>query len=69
MNDGIEGYLVDGRDPKLFADKCLKLYKYKLLRQSMGFSAKKKVQKEFSNDRMAREYYRLYSDIVGDTHA
>ena len=69
LNDGIEGYLVDGRDPKVFADKCLKLYKDKLLRQSMGFSAKEKVQNEFSNERMAREYFGLYSDIMGEAHA
>jgi len=60
---------VNGREPKIFAEKCLKLFQDKLLRQSMGSSAKEKVQKDFSNDRMAREYYGLYSDIVGDMHA
>lgn len=35
LNNGIEGYLVDGRDPKIFADKCLRLYEDNYLRQSM----------------------------------
>lgn len=69
MKDGIEGYLVDGRDPKIFANKCLHLYKNKLLRESMGASAREKVENDFSSDRMAREYYHLYLDIArGKTH-
>jgi len=64
MEDGIEGYLVNGRDPKVFARKCLHLYEDRLLRQSMGSSARKKVEQEFSNDGMAREYHRLYLDIA-----
>jgi glycosyltransferase involved in cell wall biosynthesis len=64
IKDGNEGYLVDGRDPKAFARKCLRLYGDRLLRQSMGSSARKKVEKEFTNDGMAREYYRLYLDVA-----
>jgi glycosyltransferase involved in cell wall biosynthesis len=64
MEDGNEGYLVDGRDPKTFARKCLRLYGDRLLRQSMGSSARKKVEKEFTNDGMAREYHRLYLDVA-----
>ena len=69
MNDGIEGYLVDGRDPKVFANRCLHLFKNRSLRESMGSSAREKVENNFSNDRMAREYYQLYLDIArGQTH-
>lgn len=64
VEDGNEGYLVDGRDPKAFARKCLHLFEDRLLRQSMGSSARKKVEKEFTNDGMAREYYRLYLDLA-----
>src|SRR3989304_5353687 len=64
MEDGNEGYLVEGRDPKAFALKCLRLQGDGLLRQSMGSSARKKVKKEFTNEGMAREYYRLYLDVA-----
>lgn len=63
FNNGIEGYLVDGRDPKIFADKCLRLYEDNFLRQSMGSSARDKIEKDFSNERMAKEYHQLYLDI------
>jgi len=69
MNDGIEGYLVDGRDPKVFSNRCLHLYNNRSLGKSMGSSAREKVENDFSNDRMAREYYHLYLDITcGKTH-
>jgi glycosyltransferase involved in cell wall biosynthesis len=64
VRDGIEGYLVDGREPGVFAGKCLALSRDAILRQSMGSSAREKVEEEFSNERMAREYYGLYRDIV-----
>ena len=64
INDGVEGYLENGRDPKVFANKCLHLYKDRALRRCMGSSAMAKVEKKFSNERMAREYYQLYLDVV-----
>jgi glycosyltransferase involved in cell wall biosynthesis len=64
ISNGIEGYLVEERNPKAFAHKCLHIYKDKLLRQSMGSNGRRKIEEEFSNDHMAREYYRLYHDIA-----
>lgn len=64
ISDEIEGYLVEGRDPKVYANKCLNLYNNKSLRRTMGSLARKKVEKEFSNERMAQEYYQLYSDAA-----
>jgi glycosyltransferase involved in cell wall biosynthesis len=67
INDGVEGYLVNGRDPEVYAIKCLHIYRNKILRQSMASSAREKVENEFSNDRMAREYYQVYLDVVRDS--
>jgi glycosyltransferase involved in cell wall biosynthesis len=64
ISDGFEGYLVEGRDPKVFADKCLHIYEDKLLRQTMGSNCRRKIEAEFSIDHMAREYCRLYHDIA-----
>lgn len=60
MDDGVDGYLVEGRNPKAFAEKCLLLYETKVLRQHMAEAARQKVVKEFSLERMAGEYYNLY---------
>jgi glycosyltransferase involved in cell wall biosynthesis len=64
LTDGIEGYLLEGRDPKAYADRCLRLFRDPALRDSMGSSARARVEREFSNDRMAREYRRMYHDVV-----
>lgn len=58
--DGIDGYLLEGRNPKDFAEKCIQLYGDETLRKHMGIAARKKVAEEFSVDRMAEQYFRLY---------
>lgn len=68
VNNGIEGYLLDDRDPKRFADICLQLHNDSKLRKAMGVSARHKIENEYSNERMAMEYHQLYLDIAGDTH-
>jgi glycosyltransferase involved in cell wall biosynthesis len=64
MEDGREGYLLDKRDPKAYAEKCLHLYRNRSIVQSMGYFAKKKAEKDFSIDNMAEKYYHLYKNIV-----
>ena len=62
--DGVEGYLVEKRDKKIFANKCLELFNDRSLRRSIGNNAREKAEKEFSNERMAKEYYNMYCDVV-----
>jgi glycosyltransferase involved in cell wall biosynthesis len=62
--DGIDGYLVESRNPKDFAEKCIQLYGDETLRNQMAFAAREKVAKEFSVDQMAGQYYRLYRDVI-----
>ena len=64
ISDGVEGFLVEGRDPKSFAKICLDLFKDRSLRRTIGNCARKKVEKEFSNERMAKEYYQMYYNAV-----
>ena len=65
--NGKEGYLVNGREPEEFAKKCLYLYNNRTFGQSMGAFARKRVEEEFSNTAMAREYHSLYRKITGDS--
>lgn len=62
---GVEGYLVDTRDPVEFAQRCLDLYKDLSLRLRMGSAARHKVVGEFSVARMAESYYRMYQRVLG----
>lgn len=64
VEDGKNGCLIGNRDPKAYAKKCLKLIRNGALRGQMGFAAREKVIKEFSVDRMANQYYELYSSVT-----
>jgi L-malate glycosyltransferase len=63
LNDGVQGFLVKGRDPRVFADKCLLLYRDGTLRQRMASAARERIDAAFSNRRMARDYQRLYHSL------
>ena len=63
LEDGVQGFLVEGRDPKVFSRKCLDLYENVILKNSMKCSARDKIEKHFSNERMAAEYSDLYKNV------
>ena len=67
IEDGVQGYLVDGRNPEDFAERCLTLSKDEHLRIKMGLAAREKIMKEFSVDHMAKKYHDLYFDIIQNT--
>ncbi|ABQ26508.1 glycosyltransferase [Geotalea uraniireducens] len=60
IENGVEGFLINGRHPHDFAEKCLLLRENKELRERMSKSARYKVEQLFSAERMAESYYRLY---------
>jgi len=59
-----DGYLVETRDPKVFAEKCFLLYKNKQLRRRMARAAREKIVKSFSVENMAVQYHELYMNVV-----
>jgi glycosyltransferase involved in cell wall biosynthesis len=63
LDDGLQGYLLDTRDPQAFAEKCLHLYYDKSLRQKMSRAAKDKVVQRFSMGIMAKKYHGLYLSL------
>lgn len=63
IEDGFEGFLVNGRNPKVFAERCLMLGDVDL-RRRMGQAARQKVERLFSAKHMARQYHQLYLDLA-----
>jgi len=63
VSDGEDGYLVDTRDPRAFAEKCFLLYKNRQLRQRMAGAAREKIVRSFSVENMAAQYHELYLSI------
>jgi glycosyltransferase involved in cell wall biosynthesis len=60
IEDGIDGYLLEKRSPRAFAEKCIYLHENAILRGQIAAAAREKVVKEFSIDRMAEKYHQLY---------
>jgi len=63
IENGIQGFLVEGRDAEDFAEKCIALYKNESLRRQMGLAAREKIMKKFSLENMVQQYYHLYCSI------
>lgn len=63
IEDGVEGFLIDGRDPSLYASKCMLLYRDRELRRKMSMAAQAKVRRNFSYKRMSEQYRELYSHL------
>jgi glycosyltransferase involved in cell wall biosynthesis len=64
LGNGVEGFLIEGRNPKDFAEKCIILYENDSLRKQMGLAAREKIIKEFSAEHMAQQYYSLYFSLA-----
>lgn len=59
IEDGVEGFLIEGRTPTDFAEKCLLVRKNGELREKMSKAARARVEHAFSVKKMAENYYRL----------
>ncbi|MBE9572724.1 MAG: glycosyltransferase family 4 protein [Proteobacteria bacterium] len=64
VDDEVGGYLLEGRNPEAYADKCLLLYENKPLRQRISQAAREKVVRAFSMENMAQQYYNIYLDLA-----
>jgi len=64
ITDGIEGYLVDGRDPARYGDLCFKLMEDPGLYDSMSRAATARIKTAFSAERMARDYLSMYRGVT-----
>ena len=64
VDNGKDGYLIETRDPEVFAEKCFLLYENKQLRRRMARAAREKIVKSFSVENMAAQYHELYLNVV-----
>ena len=64
IEDGKEGFLIDGRSTGDFAEKCLFLKDNSQERDRMARAAREKAERAFSAEGMAERYYRLYRQMV-----
>jgi glycosyltransferase involved in cell wall biosynthesis len=63
--DGIEGYLIKDREPRAFAEMCIRLFSNNGLRAKMAEATRRRACNEFSIEQMARRYYHLYRNEIG----
>lgn len=64
IDDGIDGFLIDSRNPQEFADKCILLNEDMELLDKMKQAAIEKAKKSFSAEGMAESYYQHYRRLV-----
>ncbi|WP_224981917.1 glycosyltransferase family 4 protein [Geomonas agri] len=62
--DGVEGCLVQGRDPASFARRCIELIDDAPLRAALSRAAHQKALSMFSVEKMAQDYQRVYRDLL-----
>ncbi len=60
ITNGVEGFLIESRNPEAFAEKCLLLQENRELRVEMSRAARDKACRFFSAESMAETYCRLY---------
>jgi glycosyltransferase involved in cell wall biosynthesis len=69
LADEVNGFLVAGRDPQRFAERCLELYRSRELRERVGEAAYGTVVRDFSTARMAEKYRDLYREVLSSREA
>ncbi len=66
IDDGINGFLVNPQQHKLFANKIFELLGNKELRNQFGFEAKKKVESQFSISAVAKSSTEFYKKTLSN---
>ena len=61
--DGVDGYLVEPRNPMQLAEKMNELIENPEMRESMGIQAMKRYQDEFSFEKLSDRYVAFYEEL------
>lgn len=64
IENGVDGYLVEERTSGEFAEKCIELFYDRELYVKMSTASIRKISEEFSVDKMSRDYYDLYTNVL-----
>lgn len=62
VQDGATGYLVPPRNPEALAEKIIMFLRNPQMAANMGRAGRKKVEDDFSLEKMVREYQALYEE-------
>jgi glycosyltransferase involved in cell wall biosynthesis len=65
VEEGVTGYLIDNRDPSMFAARCIELLSDTEKRKHMARAARQRVVDHFSREAMVKMYYQLYQKVLG----
>lgn len=68
MTDQLEGFLVENRDPTVFAEKCVRLAMNRDEWSEMSLNAHRRVEEHFSARQMARHYHDLYMNLMDPSY-
>lgn len=66
--DGVNGFVVPKRDPVAFARRVTELLDQPGLWERISATARERVARQFSVERMVRSYESLFDDILGNAH-
>jgi glycosyltransferase involved in cell wall biosynthesis len=64
VQEGLTGFLVKPKDEETMAERLARFYHHQELANSFGLEARRKVEREFSLDRMLRRYADLYASVL-----
>ena len=69
VDDGVNGFLVNSKDPKALADMMAVLLMDESLRKDFGDNAKKKISGGYRIDSVAEELYAIYRKLIKREYA
>ena len=64
ITDGVNGILVPPKNPSALAKAVIRVLNDKELARTMGLAARKKVEQEFSVERMVVETEKVYLSLL-----
>ena len=64
IRDGVDGILVPPKDPSALAEAVMRILNDKELARSIGLAARKKVEQEFSVEKMVAETEKVYQSLA-----
>ena len=64
VTNGVNGYLIEPRNPVMLAEKLRQLIENQSLRIRMGKAAREKAEKEFSIDTVVKTHIDIYNTLI-----
>lgn len=63
VDDGVNGFLIEPRNPRMLAEKLKLLINDKTLRKKMGIKAREKAEREFSLQTVIDTHLKIYNQL------